>query len=165
MVEKTARKSLRLPPELPFSLVLTNPIDTATAAAGDLFRAKLTTAIKENHSGILVPKGAGVTGRIIRIERYYLATFQFLILGVKLETVKRVACHSRSMRGLQSVVKRRQKAMNALVLREDLGSFDQMSGPEDSAVGILRFDNITADYVIHRGFEIEARTASAEAKQ
>ena len=164
MVEKTARKSLRLPPELPFSLVLTNPIDTATAAAGDLFQAKLTTAIKGNHSGILVPKGAAVTGRIIRIERYYLATFQFLILGVKLETVEADGVPQPLDARLQSVVKRRQKAMNALVLREDLGSFDQMSSPEDSAVGILRFDNVTADYVIHRGFEIEARTASAEAR-
>ena len=46
--EKTTRKNLQLPPELPFSLALVNPIDTATAAAGDLFKAKLTGAIKEN---------------------------------------------------------------------------------------------------------------------
>jgi hypothetical protein len=165
VVEKTARKSLRLPPELPFSLVLTSPIDTATAAAGDLFQAKLTTAIKENHSGILVPKGAAVTGRIISIERYYLATFQFLILGVKLETIEAGSVPQPLDARLQSVVKRHKKAMNALVLRQDLGSFDQMSVPEDLAVGILRFDNVTADYVIHRGFEIEARTATTEAKQ
>jgi hypothetical protein len=165
VVQKTARKDFRLSPELPFSLALTRPIDTATAAAGDLLRAKLTSAIKEKHNGTLVPKGAAVTGRIISIERYYLTTSQFLILGVKLETVEADGVPQPFDARLQSVVKRHQKAMNALVLRQDLGSFDQMSGPEDSAVGILRFDNVTADYVIHRGFEIEARTASAEAEQ
>jgi hypothetical protein len=41
----------------------------------------------------------------------------------------------------------------------------QMSGPEDPAVDLLRFENVTADYIIHRGFEIEARTAAADTKQ
>lgn len=79
--QETARKGLRLPPELPFSIALTSPIDTATAAAGDLFKSKLTSAIKEKHTGALVPKGATVTGRIIRIERFYGPASQSLMLA------------------------------------------------------------------------------------
>jgi hypothetical protein len=80
------RRVIGLPPDLPSSLALTNRIDTATAAAGDLFRAKLTTAIRESHNRILVRKGASVTGRIIRIERLYDRVSQSLVLALKLET-------------------------------------------------------------------------------
>lgn len=49
---------------------------------------------------------------------------------------------------LQSVVKRRKKSRGALLQRQNLGSFDQMSGPEDPAVGLLGFEKVNADYVI-----------------
>ena len=161
---ETTRKGLRLPPELPFSLALTSPIDTATAAAGDLFKARLTSAIKEKHNGVLVPKGATVTGRIIHIERFYGPASQSLMLAVRLETVEANGIEQPFDARLQSVVKRRKKSSGALVQRQNLGSFDRMSGPEDPAVGLLGFEKVTADYVIDRGFEIEARTATAETK-
>jgi hypothetical protein len=51
-----------------FTLVLTQDIDTSTAAAGDAVAAKLATAIREG-SKVFVPEGAAVRGRIVRIER------------------------------------------------------------------------------------------------
>lgn len=162
--KKTTRKSLPLPPELPFSVGLVSPIDTATAAAGDLFKAKLTGAIKEKHGGVLVPKGAAVTGRIIRIERLYGPASQSLLLAVKLETIEADGVPQPFDTRLQSVVKRRRKSIGAVVERENLGSFDQMSGPEDPAVGFLGFEKVTADYVIPRGFEMDAATTAADRK-
>ena len=63
--------SLSLPPGLPFKVVFTDPINTATAAAGDPIRGRLETAIRDGSSNILVPQGTAVTGRIMSIRRYY----------------------------------------------------------------------------------------------
>jgi hypothetical protein len=154
-VQKTAHNGLRLPPELPFSLTLTSPIDTQPPRRAISSRL-IDKCNPRKTQRIFVPKGAAVTGRIIRIERFYLTVSQFLILGVKLETVEADGVPQPFDARLQSIVKR---------LRQDLGSFDQMSGPEDPAVDLLRFEDVTADYIIHRGFEIEARTAAADTKQ
>ena len=69
MAQKAALKALALPSGLKFRLALTHAIDTATAAAGDPIKAKLTTPIKEMHNDVLVPKGAAITGRIVRGHR------------------------------------------------------------------------------------------------
>jgi hypothetical protein len=63
--------SLSLPSGLPFKVVFTDPINTATAAAGDPIRGRLETAIRDGSSNILVPQGTAVIGRIMSIRRYY----------------------------------------------------------------------------------------------
>ena len=147
-----------IPAELSFSLALTSPIDIATAAAGDLFRAKLITAIREKRSRVLVPKGAAITGRIVRVERIYDKASQSLLLAVKLETVEANGGLQLFHARLGPIAHRRKKDVDALVLRQDLGSFDEILYQEDPAIGRVRFDHVTDDYVIKTGLEITGKT-------
>ena len=75
-----------LPAGLPFTLIFTQDIDTATAAAGDVVTAKLAGAIRA-HSKVLVPEGAAVRGRIVRIQRSYGFDSSWKLV-VKLETIE-----------------------------------------------------------------------------
>lgn len=78
-------QGLSISPELPFSVALTQGIDTSTAAGGDPIRAKLITPIA-NHSKVLVPTGAAVVARIVSIRQYY-GSGGGITLDIKLETV------------------------------------------------------------------------------
>jgi len=151
-----------IPPGLHFTLALSNPIDTATAAAGDPFNATLTSAIKTKQNKVWVPKGAAITGRVMRIERVYEPKAESLVLAIKLETIEAGGVPQPFDAQLASVVKRRQKPLDALVVRKDLGSFDQMAEAADAATGVLRFQDVTRDFVIKRGLEIEGRTGSVQ---
>jgi hypothetical protein len=56
-------------PKQTFGLVLSTPIDTATAAAGDIISGSLTEPIlRPKSSEVLAPAGSTVTGRIIQME-------------------------------------------------------------------------------------------------
>lgn len=147
-------KPLTLPTGLPFTIALTQAINTATAAAGDPIRAKLTSAIREKHHGILVPKGAAVTGRIVQIEWHYRPESQSLMMAVKLETVEANGVLQPFEAQLELVGK---IALGPRSRRVDLGSFEQMEAPGTS---LLRFEDVTRDYVIHRGLEIKGITAA-----
>jgi len=150
--EKTASKTLALPPGLSFRLALTNAIDTATAAAGDPIKAKLTSQIKEKGNGVLIPKGAAVTGRIVQIRRLYLPGFESLTLALKLETVNAT--------GVPQPF--HAKPQSAIVRSTDRGSvnrqgrpFGQMSDPEDPGVGFIEFQDVSEHFVINAGVEMD----------
>ncbi len=161
---KPVPQALELPSGLPFAIVLLDAIDTARAAAGDLFRARLTKPIKGNHGEILIPSGAAIAGRIVRIERHYEPASQFLTLALKMETIEVNGAPQPFAARLQSVSKRRQRNVDALVTREELGSFDRMLDPENPGAGFLRFDDVTQDYVIQRGLMIAGRTAGTDVR-
>jgi hypothetical protein len=74
---------LTIPAGLPFLVALTQEINTATAAAGDPIQAKLITPIKDG-SKTLVPRGAAIAARIVRIRQLYGSS---VFLDVKLEIV------------------------------------------------------------------------------
>jgi hypothetical protein len=76
-----------LPAGLPFTVALTSSIDAATAAAGERLAAKLVTPIRDATGRTLVPKGAAVTVRIVRIRRFYVPE-PMVELEIKLETVE-----------------------------------------------------------------------------
>lgn len=63
-----------VPPSVPaglrFGMVLTSPIATDTAAAGDLFSAQLTGPLRAK-SKVFAPKGALVGGRLVRVETFH----------------------------------------------------------------------------------------------
>jgi len=61
-----------LPPvsAVPFKLALTTPIDTSTAAAGDVIQGRLLEPMVTPSSKVLVPRGATLTGRIMRLEHH-----------------------------------------------------------------------------------------------
>jgi hypothetical protein len=157
--EKTAAKTLALPPGVLFRLALTNAIDTATAAAGDPIKTKLTGPIKEKGNGVLIPKGAAITGRIVQITRLYLPGFESLTLALKLETVNAT--------GVPQPFS--AKPQSAIVRHTDRGSvnhegrwFGQMSDPEDPGVGFLEFQDVSEHFVINAGVEMDGVTVGGK---
>lgn len=76
-----------LPAGLGFQVALTQDIDTATSAAGDPIQAKLTTAIQDRSSKVLVPAGTVVSGRIAEMRRLYIPSPSWSIV-LRLETLK-----------------------------------------------------------------------------
>ena len=71
---------IALPIGLPVTLAFTAPIDTATAAAGDLVQAKVVRPVRRAESAaILIPAGATVHGRLTRVERHLLPQPYFLV--------------------------------------------------------------------------------------
>jgi hypothetical protein len=77
-----------LPEGVPFELALTTPVDTASAAAGDVVSARLNTPILDPESRkVLAPKAAIVTGRIIRME-HNLGPRKYFLLSIAFDTVQ-----------------------------------------------------------------------------
>ena len=160
VTQKARPKPVALPAGLPFRMALTLPIDTATAAAGDEIRAKLISPIKAKHRGILVPIGAGVTGRIVQLETRYGAKSQSLTVGIKLETIEVGGFFQPFNARVGSAVEKRSKVSGPLIVRQDLGSFDQMADSDDGAIGLLRFPRSSPDSVIGSDLEIDAITTT-----
>ena len=75
-----------LPAGITLSLALAAPIDTDTAAAGDVFTAKLREPVRTS-KGVLVPAGASVEGRIVRMQHSLTPPQQFTI-SVMLEKIE-----------------------------------------------------------------------------
>ncbi len=76
----TVRAPVALTIGLPLKLALDAPIDTDTAAAGDLVSAKVVKAVRRSGSSSpLIPAGATVRGRITRVEHHLIPTPYFLI--------------------------------------------------------------------------------------
>ncbi len=77
-----------LPEGLPLTVVLTEPINTGTAAAGDIVQARLRHAVRDPQSkSILAPKGAAVQGRILRMRHWLRKPARYTI-DVSLETLE-----------------------------------------------------------------------------
>ncbi len=156
--QKIASKILVLPAGLSFRIALTNAIDTATAAAGDPIKAKLVSPIKGKGNGVLVPKGAAVTGRIVQMERLYLPGFESLTLALKLETVEANGVQQPFNAKPESAVKRSTGRGSVYRQGRPVG---QMSDPEDPGVGFLEFQDVSEHFVVNAGVEIAGTTTAA----
>jgi hypothetical protein len=153
--QTTVSKTLALPAGLSFRLALTNAIDTGTAAAGDPIKARLLGPIKGKGSGVLVPKGAAVTGRIVQIKRRYQPGFASLTLALKLETVEASGVPQPFYARPEPAVVRRTD--RAAVNREGR-AFGQMSDPDDPGVGFLEFQDVSEHFFVNAGVEIGGTT-------
>jgi hypothetical protein len=60
-----------IPVGLQFTLALGEALDTATAAAGDRFTARLDSPIRNYLGDTFAPRNAVVRGRILRVQSYY----------------------------------------------------------------------------------------------
>ncbi len=158
-----AAGSLALPPGLPFKLAFTEPIDTATAAAGDLIRAKLKTAILDRSSRVLVPEGATVTGRIVSVRRFYGPSTSpsgggprargqrpSLVIKVRLETVDVGAKLYSFKARFQTGFGRFAKPASVLSSRVEIGNLDTS---QDSNDGVFEFWNANPNHVVTSGLE------------
>lgn len=65
---KPAKKIPQIDAGLPFMLELLEPIDTDTAAAGDVFHARLVQPLRDAKKKLLAPGGSVVEGRLRRVQ-------------------------------------------------------------------------------------------------
>ena len=141
--------AVELPSGIPFAVALTQDIDSGVAATGDPITARLVTAIRDESSKVLVAEGAKITGRIIRMRRFY-GQSALLVIAVKLETLDAGGA---------------PRPFSAIVYASDIDSPERTGfsiggwnlGPTitltNSGVAVFEFPNTTENPVIRSGLE------------
>lgn len=86
MSRKAPEKTL-LPSELDIDIKLETPIDVAKSAVGDPLRAIVARDAKRKGQ-VIVPKGAVVTGRLVKLQRQPRDRFTFWIAGLEFNKVE-----------------------------------------------------------------------------
>ena len=83
----SAPTAVHAPAEQRFTVELTSPIASLTAAAGDAFSGRLLTPLRDERRRTLAWTGSLVEGRILRVERHHVAP-AFTVVALKLESVE-----------------------------------------------------------------------------
>ena len=136
-----------IPSGLPFRVALTQGIDTAAAAAGDPIKAKLTTPIRRG-SKVLVPAGAAVVCRLVRMRQFY-GSNPSVAIDIKLETV-RVGSASVRITATPDIGGSFQETKKgALRRRVELGTLRSLG--DRSAAFVFR--DVSQPYLISSGLE------------
>lgn len=90
-VPRKTRSAPARPPDVPsglhFTMELTAPIPTSTAAAGDSFAGRLVSPLRDAKQNILARAGSVVAGRVIRVESYHLPSAE-VIVGLSPESLE-----------------------------------------------------------------------------
>ncbi len=136
-----------IPKGLPFRVAITQEIDSATAAAGDMVTAKLISSIQDG-SRVLVPAGSAVTARIVRIREFYKSP-SHVALEIKLESVMIGGISMRLNARPDIAAKFEKKKDGTLLRRVELGT---LRGLEDRS-GAFVFRNIALPYIVGTGLE------------
>ena len=147
------------PADRTFELTFTQPIDTASAAAGDLIHAKLKGPIRDLSSRVVASDGAAVTVRIVKLQHFYGTSSASVELAVKLETVEVDGTPQPIPAELFSTGARFPKD-KGLSRRVELGTLDALKDP---TVGVFAFRDAKASYVIKDGLESVWVTVKPEA--
>jgi hypothetical protein len=162
-----------LPAGLQFKVVFTDRIDTATAAAGDLIRGRLKTAIRDRNDNLLVGEGTPVTGRILGISRHYPQSrgvaesrkapdrAPSLVIHVRLEALQIGGAPQPFKATFDSGVKRFSKQSSPFSVHVDLGSLDELHDhSDDSDTATFEFWESNPDHAIKSGLESNWLTAA-----
>jgi hypothetical protein len=142
-----------LPPGLPFKVLFTDRIDTATAAAGDVIHGRLKTAIRDTSEKVLVPEGTDVAGRILSITHYFHPERTFmsdrrnsdtlapsLVLHVRLESLAVAGSPQPLKATFDSGLRRFVKMTGPFTVRVDIGSAEELhSRLKESEIGSFEF--------------------------
>lgn len=83
------REAAALPPGVRMEIELTAPIDSDTAAAGDVFTARVRRDARDMDGKVVVRAGARVRGRIVNME-HRMDDPRYYRFGLELETVETV---------------------------------------------------------------------------
>jgi hypothetical protein len=140
-----ATKPVVIPPGKTLRIALSSAIDAGGAFAGDAIEGQLLQAIRARNGNILVPEGATVHGRIVRVERHVLPS-RYLALGLKF--------HSLSVNGreiplaLQPVPRSRADQI--------------LAGPLERRQGIGMFMYRSDRVVLDHGFVSEWKTTAGK---
>jgi hypothetical protein len=150
------------PAGLPFKVVITENIDPATAAAGDVVKGRLKTPIRDQEK-TLVPEGAVVTGRLTRVRRSYQPrtaamwkedanrTIQpSLAVGLRLETVEIEGRSFPLVASFDAGVRSFASKDGGLRVRVDIGHAESR---QDRSVGIFEFWDGNPNRVVKSGWE------------
>lgn len=143
--QSAGRGRVSLPLGLPAILALEDPIDTATAAAGDPVVAKVVKPVRRPGSTAdLIPAGALVRGRIRRVEHHLLPTPYFRVV---------LAFNRVEVQGVASpfIVRSEPDPQLAKKLNASLELRD--TGIWYWGVGTFLFPSSKSDIVIPAGFE------------
>jgi hypothetical protein len=81
-------KILTLPPDLPVTMRLAAPLDTWIASAGDLIALRLAKPIVGSAKHVLVPAGAAIQARLLRVQRYFTKPERVTVV-IRPETIDR----------------------------------------------------------------------------
>ena len=139
-----------LPPGLPFRLVFTEPINSATAAAGDPIKARLKTPIRDGSNKILVPEGASVGCRILSVKHFHAPQGSSLVVTVAVETLETAGTARPFKASFVPGAGRFVKLTGPLSVRVDIGPLDRSQSPD---AGVFEFSDANADYVVESGLE------------
>ena len=166
---------ISLPPGLAFKIVITDRIDVATAAAGDPIHGRLKTAISDRSGKVLVPEGAVVTGRIMRIQRSYhnarswdpererTTHFQLeppLVIAVRLDSLDTGKGPQPFQASFDSGARRFVKQTGPLSVRAGIGSLEELHSAErQPALGTFEFWDNDPDHAVKSGLESNWVTA------
>jgi hypothetical protein len=82
-----ALQPVQLPANLAVTVELSRPIDTETAAAGDVITGRLAKPIFDAQKRPLAAAGALVEGRLMRVQRYFTKPARATV-AIKLETIE-----------------------------------------------------------------------------
>ena len=148
--EPVREPALALPEGVPFRLVLTQDIPTATAAAGDRIAAKLATAIHDASRQVLVPAGTPVVCRILRISDDYSGVPVVTIL-FRLEALEIDGAARPFNAIVDSKVQTFDRGRGALLRNVELGTLEDIL--RERGVAKLKFWGVPRDYVVKRGME------------
>jgi hypothetical protein len=173
--QKASLPPVSLPPGLALKVVFTDRIDMATAAAGDPIHGRLKGAIRDRSEKILVPEGAAVTGRIMRVQRSYNTSRSWaperrsahislepsLVIAVRLETLDMGKGPQPFHAAYDSGARRFVKQTGPFSARVDIGSLEDLHAAENQpATATFEFWENDPDHAIKSGLESNWITAA-----
>ena len=150
------RATVALSIGLPITLALAAPIDTDTAAAGDLVSAKVVKPVRRAGSTTtLIPAGATVRGRITRVEHHLLPTPYFLIS---------ISFNRLELTGISSPFAARLDRDDELAKQLGANMERRGRGVESWDVGNFVFATSKKRYVLPAGYESQWFTLATPAR-
>ncbi|HEV3201279.1 MAG TPA: hypothetical protein VGZ73_25440 [Bryobacteraceae bacterium] len=148
-----ARGALATPVSVPFgsrfTLALTLPISSDTAAAGDPFTGSLVQPLRDPGQKVLAPKGTVVEGHLLRVESFRMPPQVVVVLRPEALEIKG------SRVPLAAIPDWQRAMMDARNRGRKRMEFDLPQPGEDHS-GVFRFPG--ENIVIPRGFQSDWRT-------
>jgi hypothetical protein len=143
--KRIVRAPLVLPIGLPITLALTAPIDTDTAAAGDIVSAKVVKAVRRlGATQDLIPAGAIARGRIARLERHIFPE-PYFVIAISFNRVE--------LNGVSSPFAARLEPNNDIAPGLRLDASSRARGLEFWDIGTFVFPGSKSRYVLPAGYE------------
>ena len=149
-----------LPASLSIDLTLDSDIDPETAAIGDSVQAVVSRPVRDDTS-VLVPDGAVVHGRLVRLERSALP-FDHYVVGLEFHTIEAAGARFDFFATMQSAgpasgLLQQAKRLKPVFTRKRTGRFDILVREKPRGEGILHWDAKRAP--IRRGLKMRWLTA------